>query len=92
MGRDILAGFGSVFAFHLNDAASREYITALYGQNLVAYRYENAGGQTLDREREGHTVEDWDMMALGPGQAVVSLASQAFPFRFSFEKDPALGG
>lgn len=92
VGRDILAGFGSVFAFHLNDAASREYITALYGQNLVAYRYENAGGQTLDREREGHTVEDWDMMALGPGQAVVSLASQAFPFRFSFEKDPALGG
>ncbi len=92
VGNDILAGFGSVFAFHLNDAASREYITKLYGRNLVAYRYDNPGGQPIDREREGYTVEDWDMMALGPGQAVVSLASQALPFRFYFELDPALRG
>lgn len=89
-GQNILAGFGSVFAFHLNDAASRRYISELYGSNLVGFRYQNAGGQQIDREREGHTVEDWDLMALTPGHAVVGLASQQLPFPFYFQQDPAL--
>lgn len=88
VGKDILAGFGSVFAFRLNDAASRTYISDLYGKNLTAYRYQNAGNQQLDRERDGHTVEDWDLLALRPGHAVVGLASQNEPFPFFFMKDP----
>ncbi|MDD6032942.1 MAG: type IV secretion system DNA-binding domain-containing protein [Oscillospiraceae bacterium] len=89
VGQDILAGFGSVFTFRLNDASSRRYVSELYGTNLTAYRYQNAGGQQLDREREGHTVEDWDLMQLQPGHAVVGLASQELPFPFYFMRDPA---
>ena len=88
VGKDILAGFGSVFAFRLNDAPSRAYISDLYGRNLMAYRYQNAANQQLDRERDGYTVEDWDLLSLRPGRAVVGLASQNTPFSFSFMEDP----
>lgn len=90
VGKNILAGFGSVFAFRLNDTASRTYVSDLYGKNLMAYRYQNVGNQLLDRERDGHTVEDWDLLSLRPGQAVVGLASQNTPFPFFFMKDPEM--
>lgn len=88
VGHDILAGFGSIFAFHLNDEESRRYVSDLFGLNLMSYRYQNAGNGQLDREREGHTVEDWDLQMLSCGEAVVGLASQPTPFRFQFSLDP----
>lgn len=87
VGQDILSGFGSVLTFRLNDHASRAFISGLYGRNLMAYRYQNAGNQQLDRERDGYTVEDWDLLSLRPGHAVVGLASQNTPFPFFFEQD-----
>lgn len=88
--QNILAGFGSVFTFHLNDAESRQYISELYGRNQIAFRYQNASGAPVDQERHGYTVEDWDLMALKPGHAVIGLASQQMPFPFHFQQDPAL--
>lgn len=87
VGCSILSGFGSVFAFRMNDAASRAYVSGLYGANVEAYRYQNAGNRQFDREREGKTVEEWDLMNLKVGEAVVGLASQPTPFRFRFVKD-----
>ncbi len=87
VGRDILSGFGSVFAFRMNDAASRAYVSDLFGPNVESYRYQNAGNRQLDREREGRTVEEWDLMNLRVGEAVVGLASQPTPFRFRFMRD-----
>ena len=87
VGRDILSGFGSVFAFRMNDAASRAWVSGLYGSNVQSYRYQNAGNRQFDREREGKTVEEWDLMNLKVGEAVVGLASQPTPFKFRFVKD-----
>ena len=87
VGHNILSGFGSVFAFRMNDAASRAYVSDLFGPNVESYRYQNVGNRQFDREREGRTVEQWGLMNLGVGEAVVGLASQAAPFRFRFMKD-----
>lgn len=91
VGRNILSGFGNCFAFKLNDPSSRKYISELYGTNLISYVYSNVGNQQMFREREGYTVEDWDLIRLTPGQAVIGLASQTLPFLFTFEKDKFLG-
>ena len=91
VGKNILSGFGNCFAFKLNDPTSRKYISELYGTNLISYVYSNIGNQQTPRERDGYTVEDWDLIRLTPGQAVIGLASQTLPFLFTFEKDKFLG-
>ena len=87
-GQVILGGFGSVFAMKTIDPASREYISRLFGPNLVAYRYDTDSNQPVDRERVGCVVEQWDLQQLITGQAVVGLASQSEPFLFHFVLDP----
>ena len=86
-GHVILGGFGSVIAMKTNDYDSREYISQLFGPNIVAYRYENGSNTPIDRERDGRTVEHWHIQNLLVGQSVVGLASQPEPFFFYFEKD-----
>ncbi|MDD6596637.1 MAG: type IV secretion system DNA-binding domain-containing protein [Catenibacterium mitsuokai] len=86
-GHVILGGFGSVIAMKTNDYDSREYISQLFGPNIVAYRYENGSNTPIDRERDGRTVEHWHIQNLQVGQAVVGLASQPEPFFFYFEED-----
>ena len=89
-GRDrgavIAAGFGSLFAFHTNDHASRAYITKRFGENLTEYSFHSrAENAMVHRERSGNTVESWDQLKLGLGQAFVALGYEA-PFLFEFEK------
>lgn len=86
-GQSILGGFGTVISMALTDAESREYVTRLYGTNLLAYDYRSRLERPVEREREGHTVEDWDQRRLSMGDAVVGLASQNDPFFFHFSKD-----
>ena len=70
-----------------NDYDSREYISQLFGPNIVAYRYENGSNTPIDRERDGRTVEHWHIQNLQVGQAVVGLASHPAPCFFYFEED-----
>ena len=86
-GHVILGGFGSVIALKTNDFDSREYISQLFGPNLIAYRYENGSNTPIDRERDGRTVEHWHIQNLQIGHAIVGLASQSEPFLFFFEED-----
>ncbi len=84
-GAVIAGGFGSLFAFHTNDSASREYITRRFGPNLTLYEYFSAQKNTMvPNERQGNTVEEWDQLKLGPGQAAVGLG-YAPPFLFQFD-------
>lgn len=85
-GAVIASGFGSLFAFHANDGASRDYISKRFGSNVVVYDYTNRQrNSVVERERNGNTVEEWDQLELGLGQAVVGLGYSA-PFLFQFEK------
>jgi type IV secretory pathway TraG/TraD family ATPase VirD4 len=82
-GRNIAAGFSSVYAFRSNDAATREYMSGIFGKNIVLEQYQRLDNQRVEERRGGHTVEDWDLTNLRVGEAIVGLPfSQPFRFRF----------
>ena len=80
----VAGGFGTIFGFHTSDYASREYITELFGRNIVSYQYTGMDRLLVKKEREGNAVEIWDQLALGKGEAVIGLADKAAPFLFHF--------
>lgn len=85
-GAVIAGGFGSIFAFHTNDGSSRDYISKRFGSNIMVYDFHNQGKNDRDyRERDGSTVEEWDQLELGLGQAVIGLG-YAPPFLFRFRE------
>ena len=84
-GAVIASGFGSIFAFHTNDASSREYISRRFGRNIMIYEFNDvAKNQISSREREGNTVEEWEQINLGLGQAVIGMGYDE-PFLFQFD-------
>jgi len=84
-GRNIAAGFSSIYAFRANDAATRDYITGLFGKNIVLEKYQRLDNQMIEEKRNGQTVEDWDMNSLKVGEAIVGLPFSQ-PFRFYFDE------
>jgi len=84
-GRSILSGFGTTFAFRVNDSVSRDYIKDLFGRNIKQQSYmskvQNRG--ISEQLREGYVVEDEDISNLSVGQAIVRAPSGE-PFRFLF--------
>ena len=85
-GAVIAGGFGSLFAFHTNDDSSREYIQKRFGRNVQVYEYANQfNNKVLWKERDGYTVEPWEQLNLGVGQAFIGLGD-APPFLFQFEE------
>jgi len=86
-GRNIAAGFSSVYAFRSNDAATREYISGIFGKNIVLEKYQRLDNQIVEEKRDGKTVEDWDLNSLKVGEAIVGLPFSQ-PFRFYFANYP----
>jgi len=83
-GRNIAAGFSSVYAFRSNDTATRDFISGLFGKNIVLEKYQRLDNQIVEEKRNGQTVEDWDLNSLKVGEAIVGLPFSQ-PFRFYFE-------
>lgn len=82
-GRNIASGFSSVYAFKSNDSVTREYISNLYGKNIILEQYKGSNNTLVEEKREGKTVEDWDLNNLQIGQAIVGLPfNQPFIFKF----------
>ena len=81
-GRAITAGFCSLLAFRANDAATREFVVEHFGTNILNETILTAKGNAVER-RDGHTVEDWDLSALYPGDAVIGMDGFP-PFKFHF--------
>lgn len=84
-GKNIAAGFSSVFAFHANDTTTRNFVTELFGKNLILEQYLSFDDKYREEKRNGHTVEDWDMTSLAIGEAIVGLPFNQ-PFRFKFDE------
>lgn len=87
LSRSILSGFGTTFAFRVNDSGSREYIKGLFGRNVKKQTYLSVV-QTrgvIEELREGYVVEDTDITNLKLGQAIVG-APGCQPFRFQFKR------
>lgn len=70
----ILAGFGTVVAFRLFDAASRDFVRQRHGRNRRRLAVPSVIGArgVLEEIIEGSVIEDWDLSGLAVGQAVVS--------------------
>ena len=83
-GKNILAGFSSVYAFRANDTYTRDYVVGLHGKNVVLEQTRTLSNSVREERREAHTVEDWDMNDLQVGEAVVSLPFGK-PFRYRFD-------
>jgi len=83
-GRNIAAGFSSVYAFRSNDTATRDFVSGLFGKNIILERYQRADNQIVEEKRNGQTVEDWDLNSLKVGEAIVGLPFST-PFRFHFD-------
>lgn len=84
-GAVIASGFSNLFAFKTIDAESRDYVSKVFGKNYYSMSYFNSAGEFVDENREGRSVEDWELMDLGIGRAVIGLAN-CRPFYFSFEE------
>ena len=87
VGRTILSGFGSVFAFRLMDDASRNLVRQRFGTNrkqiatYSAIRSQGVRQEVVD----GNVIEDWEFSGLKKGQCIVSLP-EGPPFFFTFRK------
>lgn len=83
-GKNIIAGFSSVFAFRANDMYTRDYIVGLHGKNVIMEQHKTLTNSIHEERHDAHVVEDWDMNNLEVGEAIVSFPFGK-PFRFKFD-------
>lgn len=84
-GKNIASAFQTVFCFHTNDVASRQYIKGLFGENMSVLQYMTPSGKTVEEQRSGNSVEDWDITTLNRGEAIIGLPYQ-LPFIVQIKK------
>lgn len=82
--QNAVSGFSSVFAFHSNDYKTRKYISELFGENMILETFLEANGEREYEKRKGFAVEDWDLVNLNVGEAIIGLPS-TLPFKYKFE-------
>jgi len=83
-GRNIASGFSTMIAFKSNDTVTREFVSNLYGKNIVLEQYKTLNSNLTEEKREGKTVEDWDLNNLKVGEAIIGFAYEK-PFKFKFD-------
>lgn len=84
-GRNITSGFQTTICFHTNNQETREYIGGIYGTNYMAIQHTGASNNLQESIRDGYTVEDWEMVNLCQGEAIVGLPFEK-PIKFRFER------
>ena len=86
VGRSMLSGFGTTYAFKINDGLSREFIKNLSGMNIKKQTFMSSiqtQGIT-EQLREAYVVEDSDINNLRIGEAIVTtITGEPFVFRFN---------
>lgn len=83
-GRNIASGFSTVISFKSNDTVTREFVSNLYGKNIVLEQYKTSNNTLVEEKREGKTVEDWELNGLKVGEAIVGFAYEK-PFKYKFD-------
>ncbi|NCC44883.1 MAG: hypothetical protein EOM18_15190 [Clostridia bacterium] len=79
--KNILSSFQNITAFRANDFDTRQFIINRMGENYQNFSL-SAQQQNLNIQRAGHNVEDWNLLKMKNGEAVVSLAGES-PFLFT---------
>lgn len=85
--RSILSGFLTSVAFRVNDEGSRNFIKSLHGKNRKkeVFMASVQGRGIVEQVRDANVVEDWDIIRLGLGEAIIGLPGKP-PFVFKFKK------
>lgn len=85
-GNAIASGFSTNIAFKPNDRSTRTFITQLYGKQRYIERFDSIDMTKGASEQivVGNVVEDWDILNLDVGEAIVGLPN-ASPQRFFFK-------
>lgn len=73
----------NMIAFRLNDKASRQLVQERCGENLVMRPSTWKNGDYHEEQITAHTVEDWHLLTLDKGDAIVQLGNKS-PFQFHF--------
>lgn len=86
-GKSLLSGFLTSVCFRVTDEASRNYIKGLFGTNRKkeVFMSSVSGRGVTEQIRDSNVVEDWDVLRLGIGEAIIGLPG-AEPFIFKFDK------
>lgn len=87
-GKSILSGFSNMFCFRTGDAETRKYISDHFGNNYTDFELWNDERDKTHIQREGNVVEQWDVLGLRRGQAIIDVWSDPprGPFVFQFDK------
>lgn len=83
--KSLLSGFMNVFSFYVLDFQTRKYIIDNFGENYVDFYYYNEKQKPINVQKEGHIVEDYDILSLGRGQAIIKIDGLK-PFIYQFDK------
>lgn len=79
----MLSGFMNCFCFQAEDYDTRRFVVDRFGQTYDNLSF-RSGTENINTQRDGHTVEDWDVLDLDIGCAFVKLnRHDPFVFRFS---------
>jgi type IV secretory pathway TraG/TraD family ATPase VirD4 len=76
----VLASFQNIVAFHNSDFETRCFLMDRLGKNY-SNTYFSVHQEDINIQREGHTLEEWEILELKLGEAVVSLKDER-PFFF----------
>ena len=81
----LLSGFSTTIAFRVNDKHSREHVRGLYGENLKQpFSSSSLTKGLAEQPRQAGVVEDSDITALRPGDAIVGIMD-CEPFTIHFD-------
>lgn len=82
----MMANLGTLIAFRTEDAETRKMISHRFGTNRTLVQY-YAGQEkgTQSEIRETQVVEDWNIVGLKTGQAIIGHPGEA-PYRFYFRE------
>lgn len=85
----ILSAFGTSVAFRVTDKATKEFVQNLYGKNRKRLVFKGLSYSEGDKSEitYSNVVEDWDVLALKTGEAIISVSDYgAVPVKFKFKK------
>ena len=83
--KNIASAFQSILLFRTNDEASRNFAKSIFGKNVTTIQYMTPSGKAVEEKVDGYCVEDWDILDLHCGEAIIGLPYIP-PFRFQFRK------
>lgn len=83
----ILSGLLTTVAFHVNDAATRDFIQGLFGRNRKkeVYMAAVASRGIVEQVRDANVVEDWDIANMRIGEAIIGMPGHE-PFLYKFDR------